>query len=97
MADVVVQIYRSKKKDGAYIYTRMQDGMKEIPEALQKQLAPLEASIVIKLNAERKLAQADAEKVLKSLEEHGYYLQLPPPADAYMQNIENSKLTSRPL
>ncbi|VUD69019.1 Protein YcgL [Thalassocella blandensis] len=95
---LITQIYRSTKKEGAYLYTILGSNVNELPEALLKQLGKLEPAMVLKLNEDRKLAQADVKKVIHSLQENGYYLQLPPLQEAsYMQQIENSKLTSRTL
>ena len=94
---LVTQIYRSKKKEGAYLYTVLGADLNELPAALLQQLGTLEPAMVLKLHEDRKLAQADAKKVIQSLQENGYYLQLPPLAERYMQQIENSKLTSRPI
>jgi uncharacterized protein YcgL (UPF0745 family) len=47
------------------------------------------------LHPERKLARADINKVLADIEEQGYYLQMPPQADAYMKALheKNSKIS----
>lgn len=97
MTEIVTQIYRSKKKEGAYLYTKLGKDLNELPQALLQQLGKLEQSMVLKLTKERKLAQADANRVIQSLEENGYYLQLPPPPESYMQGIENSKMPTKPI
>lgn len=94
---LISQIYRSSKKEGAYLYTVMGADLKDLPEALLVQLGKLEPAMVLKLDENRKLAAADAKKVIQCLKENGYYLQMPPAAEQYMQQIENSKLTSRPI
>ncbi|WNO11667.1 YcgL domain-containing protein [Teredinibacter sp. KSP-S5-2] len=88
----LVEIYRSKKKEGMYLYIEKGTTLDSLPEALMTQFGTAEFSMVIKLTAERKLAQVSAEKVLQSLQDHGYYLQLPPAPESYMQQIPNSKM-----
>jgi uncharacterized protein YcgL (UPF0745 family) len=39
------------------------------------------------LTAERKLARADTAKVLESIRDQGFYLQMPPPKEDYMLDI----------
>ena len=91
--EIVTQIFRSKKKEGAYLYTIKGADLQELPDALLKQLGGLEPAMVLRLTPDRTLANANVEKVIQSLQEQGYYLQLPPSAESYMQSIENHKLT----
>lgn len=71
-------IYRSSKKSETYLYTRYEDKLERIPEALMKTFGKAEEVMALELDANRKLARANAAEVIKSIEEQGYYLQLPP-------------------
>lgn len=93
----IIDVFRCKKKEGAYIYVAKGKNLDELPEALRKQTGALEHSMTLVLTPDRKLAQADAQKVLNAIEEQGFYLQMPPRAEAYMQNIPNDKLTQKPI
>lgn len=88
----LVEIYRSKKKEGMYLYVEKGTKLEELPEALLKQFGMPEFSMVLKLSADRKLAQVNAENVLDALVEKGFYIQFPPTHDAYMQKIPNDKI-----
>ncbi len=88
----LIDIYRSKKKEGMYLYVEKGKNLEDLPEALIKQFGNVELSMVLKLTAERKLAQVSAKKVLEALDNQGFYLQLPPALDGYMQKIPNSKI-----
>jgi len=71
-------IYRSEKKESTYLYLAEGVSFEDLPDELRAGFG--EATEVMKLNieADTRLAQADAENVLQALEDPGYYLQLPP-------------------
>ena len=72
------KIYRCSKKEGMYLYVDYDDDLTRVPDELQKSLGLLTFSMTIALWEERKLAQADAKKVLSNIKEQGFYLQMPP-------------------
>lgn len=75
---IISVIYRSDKKPGAYLYTCHGDELSKVPDALLTQLGTLHNAMTLVLNAERKLAHANVERVMADLIEKGFYLQLPP-------------------
>lgn len=75
---MLCQIYRSAKKSETYLYTRFEEKLEKVPEELIKTFGRAEETMALELDADRKLARADATVVLQSIEEKGYYLQLPP-------------------
>jgi Uncharacterized protein conserved in bacteria len=94
MNGVICCVYRSTKKEGTYLYIDKSRGLDVVPEALLELFGKPQQAMTMLLTAERKLARADVTKVLAALAEQGYYLQLPPPPEAYMQEINkhNDKL-----
>ncbi len=70
-------IYRSARKQDTYLYIEREDDFERVPEALLKLLGRLEQVMVLELTAERRLAQADIGQVRASLQDQGYYLQMP--------------------
>ncbi|GAB2931172.1 YcgL domain-containing protein [Hafnia psychrotolerans] len=81
-------IYRSNKRDQTYLYVEKKDDFSRIPEELMQGFGKPQFSMVINLGLREKLATADIEKVKQSLNEQGYYLQVPPP----MENLLNMHL-----
>jgi uncharacterized protein YcgL (UPF0745 family) len=71
-------IYRSDKKAETYLYLAENTAFEDLPEDLQKQFGAPAAVMQLKLSEDSKLARVDAKRVLESLVEHGFYLQLPP-------------------
>ena len=81
---IICQIYRSTKKLETYLYTKKEDELAQVPEELLKTFGRAEPAMTLKLTPERKLARADAAQVIQSIEEKGYYLQMPPADFAQM-------------
>ncbi len=52
--------------------------LENLPEALLMLTGKLEQAMELDLTPERKLARADVVEVMQSLEEKGFYLQIPP-------------------
>lgn len=93
---IICQVYRSKREEGMYLYCRKDEGLERVPEPLRKRFGIAEPAMVLVLDGSRKLARVDVDKVMASLDEPGYYLQLPPrlDLDLHVNNIQqhNSKL-----
>lgn len=77
-------IYRSRRKLGAYLYLTEKDAFAALPEQLIKLFGLPEFSFELELSPDSRLVRAEAPKVLKHLQEKGFYLQMP-------ANQENAK------
>lgn len=71
-------IYKSLKKEHLYLYVDKKDDFSKVPEALFNSFGKMEFVMELELTPERKLAQEEAEKVMDSLTEKGFFVQLPP-------------------
>lgn len=85
---VLCDIYKSSKKEGMYIYVKFGQALNAVPENLQRTLGKPEKVMSLELTEDKKLARADVKNVMNSLEEQGFYLQMPP-SDF---NVESSNL-----
>ena len=70
-------IYKSLKKEGLYLYLDKED-FSTLPEALLASVGKLAFVMSLDLTPERKLAREDSRKVIASLKEKGFFLQMPP-------------------
>ena len=70
-------IYKSLKKDFLYLYIANKDDFSKVPDALFSHLGKMEFVMDLELSPERKLAREDAEKIIESLKEQGFFMQLP--------------------
>lgn len=89
----IVQVYRSSRKDGAYLYVEKGYDLGGLPEEMCTLLGKLESALVLVLTPDKTLARADAERVLQAIDETGFYLQMPPLPEAYMGQVINDKLS----
>ncbi len=71
-------VYRSNKKQGMYLYLVDKDDFSNVPESLMKLLGEVVFSFEFDLSKDRKLVKAEAEEVLRIIDENGYFLQMPP-------------------
>ena len=78
MTTIVCDIYRSRRKEGMYLYVPNQAQLDALPEGLITHFGPAEHAMTLALSPERKLAHADAATVCRALSDQGYYLQMPP-------------------
>lgn len=87
MSKVLCDVYKSRKKDEAYLYVSRKDALSRVPEALLDTFGRPELALTLMLSADKPLARADVSKVLKALEEQGFYLQMPPVRETYMLDL----------
>ncbi len=81
MTKVLCNIYKSRRKEETYLYVSLSDDLSRIPEELLETFGRPELVTKLLLTPERKLARIEASKVLDSIAEKGFYLQLPPPKE----------------
>lgn len=90
--NVFVDIYRSKHKEGAYLYVKKGHDLNDLPEVLLTHFGVPEYAMALTLHQEKKLARVDVVNVMAALEAEGFFLQFPPSAKDYMNLIPNDKL-----
>ena len=81
MTKLLCNIYKSRRKEETYLYVSLKDDLSKVPEVLLETFGRPELVTKIIITEDRKLARAEAPKVLASIEEKGFYLQLPPPKE----------------
>jgi uncharacterized protein YcgL (UPF0745 family) len=74
-------VYKSLKKHLFYLYVDKKDDFSNVPEDLLRSFGELELVLELALTPERKLAKEDSKQVLISLQEKGFFVQLPPVVD----------------
>lgn len=75
---MIAFVYRSNKKEGAYLYLARGKTLADIPDELRQLLEPCEQVMQLNLAKRDKLASEDIESVKTNLAEQGYHLQMPP-------------------
>ncbi|KAA3638261.1 MAG: YcgL domain-containing protein [Proteobacteria bacterium] len=70
-------VYRSNKKEGAYVYCADGFRLSELPDELQVMLGACEMVMNLQLDEHQKLGREDIQKVRQNLKQQGYHLQMP--------------------
>jgi len=81
MTKLLCNIYKSRRKEETYLYVSLTDDLSRVPEVLLETFGRPELVTKMIITPERKLARADAGKVIASIAEKGFYLQMPPPKE----------------
>lgn len=89
----LVSVYKSPKRDEMYLYLNKRDKLDAMPDALKPAFGEPVHVMDLLLTPGKKLARTDADKVRSELEERGYYLQMPPQQDDYIQHLPDELLT----
>lgn len=92
---VICSIYRSTKKADMYLYVEKREGLARVPEALIEVFGKPTGAMTLLITPTKKLARADAQKVLAEIRSKGYYLQMPPPREDYMLDLYREPTESR--
>ncbi|CAH8194520.1 YcgL domain-containing protein [Vibrio aestuarianus] len=87
---MLCSIYKGSKKEGTYLYIPKKDDFSQVPDTLMQMFGKPTLVMVVKLEG-RTLAQVNIEKVKESLENEGYFLQLPPPPENLLENYKQQK------
>lgn len=97
---MLCSVYRSLKKEGAYLYIEKKDDFSQVPDVLMQMFGKPTLVMTLLLDG-KKLARVDIEKVKESLKNDGFFLQLPPPPenllDEFKQSIQTSNEESESL
>ena len=71
-------IYKSLREEGMYLFVDREEDLSRVPAPLLEKFGPPQRVTTLVLTPERKLARAEAAKVLEQVRERGFYLQMPP-------------------
>ncbi|MGQ0286770.1 YcgL domain-containing protein [Pasteurellaceae bacterium 22721_9_1] len=70
-------IYKSKKKEGMYLYVAKRDQFDMVPQVLRELFGTPIFVMLFNLKGQKALRQADNEEVMQKIEQQGFYLQMP--------------------
>jgi len=71
-------IYKGIKKSDSYLYVLEKDEFSDVPQQLLDMLGKLEFVMEVDLSTRQTLAQAGPKIVTESLQQQGYFFQIPP-------------------
>ncbi len=71
-------VFRSDKKQGAYLYLSNDKSMEDVPDELVNLLGNCTQVMELNLDQHQKLATEDINVVKQNINDQGYHLQMPP-------------------
>lgn len=83
---MIAHIYRSEKKNGAYLYLAEDFDLAEIPSELAIMVGTCTKVMELDLAQRNQLASEKITTVKNNLKEQGYHLQMPPQASVGVVN-----------
>jgi hypothetical protein len=75
--EIECAVYKSQKKDETYVFIPTTTPLSNLPDVLLKVLGQADLVMTLTLTPEKKMARGTAEVVIKSIQEQGFYLQMP--------------------
>lgn len=78
---MLVSVYKSSRKADTYLYLPNRDDFSAVPKALIEMFGTPIFVMLIPMMKRDKVALIDSKKLLSELQQHGFYLQIPPPVD----------------
>lgn len=75
---LLCQVFKSSRQTEMYLYLEKSRGAEDVPAALLARFGELIPVMMLQLSPDRKLARADVNEVIASIERQGFYLQMPP-------------------
>lgn len=85
---ILCEVYKSSRAVDTYLYVDHKDGFDRVPLDLMDRFPDPIKVLQFKLDATRTLARADPVEVMSSIDQRGYYLQLPPTRDAMPRSLD---------
>jgi uncharacterized protein YcgL (UPF0745 family) len=71
-------VYKSRRKEGMYLYLAEEDGLAGLPEGLLRAVGDVAFVMSLELTPDTRLAREDPRQVIANLAQKGYHLQMPP-------------------
>ncbi len=83
-------VYKTRRKEGMYLYLPKKDRFDEVPEALMKTFGKPQFVMLVAVEKHGKVAGVDSEVLKKALLEEGYYLQMPAKIEDWLGEYRES-------
>ncbi|RDV24642.1 YcgL domain-containing protein [Alteromonas aestuariivivens] len=83
-------VYKTRRKEGMYLYVPGKDKFEQVPEPLLKQFGQPQLVMLLPLGKRGELAGVDKTVLEKALSEQGFYLQMPPKQENWLAEHRQS-------
>lgn len=82
-------IYKSRRKEGMYLYIEKRDDFSPVPESLLNVFGTPQFVMLFNLAGKKQLIHTDNQNVKEQIEQNGFYLQMPPPVENLLKTLNN--------
>ncbi|NMH61329.1 YcgL domain-containing protein [Alteromonas ponticola] len=77
-------VYKTRRKEGMYLYLPKKDHFTDVPEALLATFGKPQFVTLVAMEKHSKMAGVETETLQQALREDGYYLQMPPKSEDWL-------------
>lgn len=92
---LICEVFKSSRKDEMYLYVDKRQGFADIPEPLLETFGKPVPVFTMLLTADKKLSRVNAADVMESIQDKGFYLQMPPPKETYLLDVHRAHVAAR--
>lgn len=92
---LICEVFKSPRKDEMYLYVDKRQGLSLVPELLMETFGKPLPVFTMLLTAEKKLSRVNAADVVEGIKDKGFYLQMPPPKEAYLLDVHRAHVAAR--
>lgn len=92
---LICEVFKSSRKDEMYLYVDKRQGLTQVPEPLLETFGKPLPVFTMLLTADKKLSRVKAEDVIEGIKDKGFYLQMPPPKEAYLLDVHRAHVAAR--
>lgn len=82
---MLIAVYRTNKKSGMYLYVPNKDDFSAVPEVLMQKFGHPQLVMLLPIQKREALAGVDKEKLIAAMEDPGFYLQMPPKEENWLE------------
>ncbi|MCH4812085.1 YcgL domain-containing protein [Vreelandella neptunia] len=92
---LICEVFKSSRKEEMYLYVDKRQGLENVPELLMETFGKPVPVFTMLLTADKKLSRVNAADVVEGIKDKGFYLQMPPPKEAYLLDVHRAHVASR--
>ena len=82
---MLIAVYKTAKKEGMYLYVPKKDDFSAVPEALMSRFGHPQLVMMLPVQKREVLGGVDKQKLLEAMDEPGFYLQMPPKEENWLE------------
>lgn len=82
---MLIAVYKTAKKEGMYLYVPKKDDFSAVPQALMSRFGKPQLVMLLPVHKREELGGVDKQKLLDAMDEPGFYLQMPPKEENWLE------------